>query len=416
MARATSRFLKFRIQTLIGIVALVALILGSGRYWQENRDLDQSWTSRQIYRLDSKDRRERIFAAEALGEAKGDQVDRARLALLITVKSSDPLIRSTAIRSLGKLAELSPPVYGEKLDPMIQETALVLANGLSDSVPGVRLAAAEALRDGPVGVVWSGLLDDFGATQALTDAIDDPEPTMRAVAVRYLGKLSPKDSTAPTRLLKMLDDPDPDVRYEVYLALAHPWTNAEAVASNLVDRFGQTTEEIDRQTIPETLKGLDVTPPKEAIPLLVEAYDLDAPSWTREAIAEVLSRYGPVAREALPRLGAVATLNIENLWAAFPAIQAITAIDPDSPEAQALLDPLVELLLTASQKDFGETDLYFARSRIARELASYGPSARHVAPDLREAHKQSTSPFLRIRIQRILSKIDPPSEADSSHK
>lgn len=410
MAHATNRFLKFRIRTMIGIVAFVALLLGSGRFWQENRDHDQSWTTRQIRQLDARNRQDRIFAAEALGGARGSQINRARLALLVIARDADPLIRRAAVRSLGQLVELTAPVYGETLDPMVQETALILANSLNDPDPGVRLAAAEALRDGPVGVIWSGLLDDFGATQVLNDAMNDPEPTMRAVAVRFLGKLAPKDSAAPPQLFKMLDDDDARVRNEAYLALGYPWPNADAIALLLVERLGQTVVEVDRQAIPETLKGLGVTPPQEAIPLLIEVYNGEAPGWTREAITEVLGRYGPDAREALPALSEMASLEINNFWAAFPAIRAITAIDPDSPEAQALLEPLVEILLTASAREFGEIDLYLARNRVASSLANFGPSAQPIAPVLREALVEA-DPFLQRRILRVLSKIDPPAEA-----
>jgi HEAT repeats len=102
------------------------------------------------------------------------------------------------------------------------------------------------------------------------------------------------------------------------------------------------------------------------------------PALLRIAHAELKNRYDPLAYEPLA------------------AVEAIIAIDPNSTEAQALVQPLAAILRDSSSLS--------ARQQAAFRLMKLGPSAAAAVATLRETLK-SRNPDGREKASVILGRI-----------
>ncbi len=123
----------------------------------------------------------------------------------------------------------------------------------------------------------------------------------------------------------------------------------------------------------------------------------------------IAGMFGSAARPALPRFLAMARdeMNREGEMHGFTAVDTIIAIDPDSPEAQSLLAPLVERL---RHPKHGDADIPPALV----SLIKFGKSAAPIKPALVDA-LQDRSPAVREHATHVLSMMDSPArEIDES--
>jgi HEAT repeat protein len=119
------------------------------------------------------------------------------------LSSEDPVVRSEALRSLGKLRERAP-LESKVVIPL-------LLKGLQDPDRRVRVVAATYL-----GIIGQ---DSEGAVNALIAALKDSEAEVRTAAATALGSFPGQGSEIIPALRRATGDTDPDVAREAGVAI-----------------------------------------------------------------------------------------------------------------------------------------------------------------------------------------------------
>lgn len=185
-----------------------------------------------------------------------------------------------------------------------------LCNLLSADDPSVRMRAAQAL--GSVGV-------DQSVLPALIERLKDGSPGVRAAAARALRDSSAKE--AVPSLLALLTDTSAHVRGEAVMALGHVKpASAETVASIRELLSNDSTEYVRRHAI--MALGAIGPQAKNAVPDVVAALSDQTLSFYA---VEALAAIGPAARAAIPPL--VARLSNADDWDRLCAADALWQIE-----------------------------------------------------------------------------------------
>jgi HEAT repeat protein len=152
-----------------------------------------------------------------------------RKALHKALHDSDPSVRRNAIDAVARLG-----------DPQVVEALVLSLDAKNDF--WVRYSAAEAL----------GVVGDHRAIPPLLEAVQDPQPLLRRVAVHSLGLL--RDSRAIPALVRSLEDQDPQVR--MYAADGLGRLGHEGVLAHLQNHvedetrvFGRKVGDVVRQAV-----------------------------------------------------------------------------------------------------------------------------------------------------------------------
>jgi HEAT repeat protein len=135
----------------------------------------------------------------------------------------------------------------------------------------------------------------------------------------------------------------------------------------------------------------------DALPALLEALS-SGDRILRDSIMVALGKLGEAGRPALPDLTRIARIELADADSRCPAIEALRSIDPDSPEAQALIEPLAALLR--------DSPWPFQREKAMAQLKGFGRSAAAAVGTLRDA-KKNADPDVRWRAIDVLSSIGP---------
>lgn len=280
-----------------------------------------------IKSLDDETPEVRAIAAEALGQARGPEVEKALLGLL---EDKNSRVRITAARNLGRigtenaaeplikrLAVDKDPVFRacaiESLGNLKDNRAIEpLIKSLDDKVPEVRLVAARALGIlggdkaeealigklnksspelqkqiilalGNSGNKKAAGLNSKKATGALIRKLRDKDPELRKCAAESLGKLEDPESVDP--LFECLGDTNPEVRNAAAYSLGT--LRAEKAIDALL---GMLTEE-DSELRITAVYALGNIGSRKAVDALLKTLD-DSNPWVRRYAAEALAKIG----------------------------------------------------------------------------------------------------------------------------
>jgi len=176
--------------------------------------------------VSSENARSRSAAAEALGDARGDERDRARVALAKLASDKEPEVRVVALAGLGRIGDASSldavlPRFDDEI-ATVREVAVIAAAQLRDlrAAPRIRRALSDERPEVRFQAVISlAELEGEEARVALFPALGDDDAHVRANAASALASLAPDGPTAD-RLAKLLRDSSANVRLEAALALA----------------------------------------------------------------------------------------------------------------------------------------------------------------------------------------------------
>ncbi|HPS90220.1 MAG TPA: HEAT repeat domain-containing protein, partial [Methanosarcina vacuolata] len=146
-----------------------------------------------IKALDDENPEVRAIAAEALGQARGPEVEEALLELL---EDKNSRVRITAARNLGRIGTENAA------EPLIKRLAV-------DKEPVFRVCAIESL----------GNLKDKRAIEPLIKNLDDKVPEVRLVAARSLGILG--GDKAEEALIAKLNKSSPELQKQIILSLGN---------------------------------------------------------------------------------------------------------------------------------------------------------------------------------------------------
>ncbi len=226
------------------------------------------------------------------------EVSETTATLLKALGHSDPAVRRGAVANLGRLYKEVPKSPASSLPP---EVAQALLKATSDPAGPVREAALARLTE------FEG--DPKPRLALLLAATKDPDERVRALAVMRLGPEIGDSVDARRAVLHALSDPEKSVR---------------AATGGFRRLPGGTV-------------------PIESLPDLIAALAYESPDLHRESVIEILEVMGSEARPAVPALlrltGPDTLARVRDC-----AIGAVGAIAPESPEALALIPPLLDRL------------------------------------------------------------------------
>ncbi len=256
-------------------------------------------------------------------------------------------------------------------------------NDLASSDENTRALAAEQLKDGAAVPVLEALLKSGGppeprwraadvlgqigpparpAGPALVAALSDPDPTLRDVAVRSVGKLAPDVPGAVPKLVELF----PDV--EAIRAVAQFRGAAAEAVPRLTELLTHENPRV-RLNAARTL-GKIGEPSTPAVPALVGRMASDQDADVREHAAEALGDIGPAAAAAIPDL-------VKALADKAPNVRrdAVGALGHMGPAAKAAL-PQVQTLKTDP-----DAEVRAAAERAEQRITRQGNPGRETERD-----------------------------------
>lgn len=276
------------------------------------------------------DRSDRVRgkAAEALGQIGEGAADVAVPSLTRALRDRDNWVSALAAEALGEMGEAA------------EEAIPALMKALHHINPLVRANAAEAL-----GKMGAAATDALAALEA---ACRDDDGGVRVQALRALGEVQPESESGINPVsVEALRDPDPQVRAVAVEVLARSGVPVSAAASIILDLLDDANDQVKFQVVRAIPKLIGPIP--EAIEGLTQRLLEDDSAWVREGAAEALGQLGPAAASAGPALLRVAQTG--EVAVREQAMRAIARIQP--PETTAafkagLLDAADEIRLIAS--------------------------------------------------------------------
>jgi HEAT repeat protein len=386
------------------LVAIIAILLSAWMYNREHSSSQRAWTSTQLFALNDNDAKRRREAVENLYTVEQEDLARTVAALARALSDPDWRVRVAAARSLFQ-------VIGSKNRSVTKEidfATMALIPACRDPRDEVRIEAVRAVGElydsirisppAPGAPAAKAVIGSVSrqAVVALLQAMQDPSPEVRAQAVwsfARVGRVCVEDAGPVKAMVE--HDPGTKVRIAAVNALAKGWPEDEdpLLYPLLLARLKVVTNPEEHAAIGWAL-GCLAPPSQEILPALLDALSPD--DWVlRQSIAVALGKLGPAARPALSTLARVARIELADPHSSLSAIHAIIAIDPKSPEALALIEPLIRLV-----RDAGSD---FQQSEAVDILAGFCPSAAAVRA-LREALK-SKNGAVRQRASFVLGRV-----------
>ncbi len=404
---------RFTLGRLMIAIAALAVLLAAWLYRRQNSDVDQAAISAALRAITWGDVASRRRAVEALGEVKTPETARIFAALEASALGDRaPEVRRAAVRSLGKI--LSGLAFARKMQKAVANTTTeadvepiqVVIRAMADGSNQVRREAAEAFGHlETVTKIKPGLASE--AVPSLERLLGDLDPGTRLAAVNALGRIDEPPARLRAQVVALMErDPDATVRCAAIEALVRGWPSGELYSVLLTRRNKAPTLE-EHQRIAGNLGNLPA-PPLDVIPALVALMEND--EMAALTVPGALTMLGERGRPWLGPLRKAAERELEAPPSSFRlaygaplnAAHALATIDPDSPEAQAMLGALVRRL--RDTRDQAEA------WKAAGVLEKYRGSAASAIPTLREMLK-SPSIATRLLAIRLLGKLGPSANA-----
>jgi HEAT repeat protein len=398
------RLFQIRLARLMVLMAIIAILLSAWVYNREYGSIPRAWASIQISALSDGDAARRRQAAENLYHAEKEDLARTLVALAGALSDPDWPVRVAAARSL-------PRAIGSENRSLTKEinfATMALIPACRDPRAEVRIEAVRAVGQlygsirisprapgAPAAKVVIGS-ESRQAADALLQAMKDPSPQVRAEALwsfALVGRVCGETDARPVKAM-VQHDPEIKVRIVAVNSLATGWPEDPLLYPLLLGRLKVVTDQEEHAAIGWALSGL-APPSRENLPALLDALSPD--DWVlRHSIAVALDKLGPAARPALSKLTRVARIELADPDSSLSAVHAIITIAPKSPEAQALIEPLITVLRD-SQSGFQQYE-------AVNLLAGFATPSAAVVKALREALK-SKNRDVRQRASVVLGRV-----------
>jgi HEAT repeat protein len=401
------RLLQVRLSRLMIVIAISAVLFAAWLFNRDHRDSQHAWTTSQIVALGDDDAVRRRQAAENLHIVERDDLARTIVVLAGALADRDWHVRQAAAQSIAAAIGSSGGFANGALIKQIDLGARALIPVCDDPHEKVRINAIQSLGklydtppiprlSGPAQSGRTATGSEAGrAADTLSRAMLDPSPHVRAQAVWSFARAGRVCSAAVGPVKDMVEsDPDKRVRIAALDALRVGWREDPLLYAFLLGRLKIATDEEEYSHIGWAISALDA-PPIESIPALLEALS-GADLVRRHSIPIALGKLGPAARSALSALAPLARDEIRDQDGRCPAIDAIRSIDPNSPEAQALIVPLAILIRDSPSE--------LQRQKAMFQLIRFGPAAPQAVGPLREALKSAT-PDVKQRAIMVLGHV-----------
>jgi HEAT repeat protein len=254
--------------------------------------------------------------------------------------------------------------------------------------------------DGYIKIVAEDIGKD--AVPGLVDMLNDPNPTVRMVAVRALHRIGLEAAEAAPALIDAAKhDKESRVRFNAALALVEIEPGAKSAVPILIESLKDNNLPWGGKDRAIGALGNMGPDAKDAIPTLIE---LIASERSAYGAAEALKKIAP--EQAAAALTDVLTHDKQPLLVRFRVALALVDIGPG---AKSAVPTLIESLRDASLLDsFGAG----ARNSACEALGKIGPDARDATPMLIVLIREKTRTEASSALE-ALKKIDP--EAAAKH-
>jgi HEAT repeat protein len=316
-------------------------------YNHEYSDTQRAWTNIQISALSHGEAGRRREAADNLYLVEKDGSCPHFAALAGALSDPDWTVRVAAARPLPRVIGDQGRVLSEEID-FATMVLIPVCRDPRDEVPVEAVKAIGKLNASNRTPAAAGVAPVVRiavrsvarqALDVLLEAMNDPSPQVRAqagsIAWACGGDAEP---------IKAIVEHDSEIKVQIAAvnALAVGWPDDHQLYPLFLGRLKVATDQEEHANIGWTLSSL-APPSAENLPALLDALLPD--DWVlRHSIAVALGKLGLAARPALPRLSRVARIELADADSSLSAVKAIITIDPTSPEAQALIEPLMGLI------------------------------------------------------------------------
>ena len=222
-------------RSMVGVAAL-ALLLGAWIYRRDHENIERSLTGLQLREYSEGDADRRRVAVENLSDIQAKDLPRVVAALTSALRDDDWRVRRSAAKSVGLAIRGCVQAREGAVEEEVDLATRALIRALDDPRAEVRAEAIRALESlqetiqiGPMskaGVVTKGAIGpkDDRAVAPLAKAIHDPDPAVRALALRAYARFAPARDRGPQPVLDVVGtDPDPVVRAAAIDALVTGW-------------------------------------------------------------------------------------------------------------------------------------------------------------------------------------------------
>lgn len=393
------RLPRMTVQWLMLVVALVGTLVWAWRFQDENRNQNRAYISIQLRDYARGDTVGRRIAVENLGDAPAEEAERVAQVLIVAMDDPSAPVRRSAIRSYAQLF-----FHSGVLSTDLDRGATAILARFDDSDPEVRLQAVESLGQfqsylppgAPIATSPGSTIEvstEQRAVALLARSLFDPDVRVRKAAIHSTWQTQRIAQVDPEPLFRVASlDREREVREQAIYMISVCWPSDSIVASFLRDRFEREPALVERGVALRAISTLN-PPPVEFAPFLLTELERAKAEYPSYLVFSALIKMGRKAAFALPALakrahppfGRFGTLGH---WAA----TSIISIDPTSPEAQALLEPVVEEFLDPKNPEVNDA---------ARLIEQYGPAAAPQLGTLRSG-LISRDPMRRLATIRIL--------------
>jgi HEAT repeat protein len=222
--------------------------------------------------------------------------------------------------ALGALVALLP-TFGQDKNKVPKKDVAPLLSALSDKDPNIRAIAAKLLAD-------FDFSEDSLAVAPLERALGDANPEVRAFAARALGVRRTIAKSAIPQVIAAMDDPVPNVRQELALALSNLGPGDDQTVPIFVKAIGKGLKDEDARVRQNSALALQVNPKAridQSLQMLVEALEDNDPA-VRKQVIMALSNWRDLAAVAIPSLLKRVADKEHSVRVA--AVSALASIDP----------------------------------------------------------------------------------------
>src|SRR5262249_2340460 len=228
------------------------------------------------------------------------------------IQDGDVRVQRAAIRALEELGRLRSRIlkHVASLPAIEGEPAPKVDPTFNQKIEGMVLKAAALLRSPDLSVRRSAMhfLEDLEdraepALDFLIERLEDPDRFLRWAAARSLANLpAEKAAKAVPALRRVLSYPDMDVRLAAVATLVHLERLAKDALPELEKGILQPPRDPEfRLAVMKALISIGPVHSIPAIPSVVKALK-DGDARVRRTAAEVLGKFGPLARQAVSAL------------------------------------------------------------------------------------------------------------------